>query len=81
MDIQEMCLLGSKLLKIPPEEAEKYCEFLNEESALYISVPVKGGASLLIAKDGSVLYANSSVSFDTHLREFKKGRRTPLDAF
>ena len=67
--------------RVSPEEAAEYGEFFEEESALYVSVPVKGGASMLVADDGTVLYANSSVSLDVHLREFRNGRRTPTEAF
>ena len=81
MEIKELVALGAKLLKLSVEEAEQYSEYFAEEKALYMSVPVKGGASLLVAEDGSVLYANSSVNLNVHLREFRAGRRTPLEAF
>lgn len=81
MNKEEMIELAAKLLIITIDDARRYGEYLPEEDALYISVPVKGGASLLVARDGTVLYANSSVHYDIHLREFRNGRRTPIDAF
>ena len=81
MEYKDRIALAAKLLKLPENEIAEYSEIFEEENALYVSVPIKGGASLLIADDGSVLYASSSVSLDVHLREFKNGRRTPIEAF
>ena len=38
-------------------------------------------AWLFVGKDGDVLYADSSVGYTRHLEEYKKGTRTPIDAF
>ena len=48
---------------------------------MYVSIPEKGGESIIIGKDGDVLYADSSVGYTRHLEEYKKGTRTPIDAF
>lgn len=78
----EKIALAAKLMKISLSDAEKYCSMLDElGTALYFSIPVKGGGSLIVADDGSVLYANSSVSPQTHIDVFLKGRRTPIEAF
>jgi predicted RNase H-like HicB family nuclease len=81
MEIAEKYDKAKELLKLTIDDAHRYGEYLPEEDALYVSVPEKGGASLLVANDGTVLYANSSVHYDIHLREFRNGRRTPIDAF
>ncbi len=73
--------LASKILKITEDEVKEYAFDLENTDAIYISVPVKGGNSLIISSNGEVLYANSSVSFDYHVSEFIAGRRTPLSAF
>lgn len=73
--------LASKLLKFSSEEAATYAYEVEEHDIIYFSVPVKGGASLFVAPDGSVLFANSCVPYDLHLEEFLKGRRTPLGSF
>ena len=54
-------------------------EKLEELNALYIVLPLKGGFGIIVGNDGELLYANSSVSFERHIEEFKKGRRTPQD--
>lgn len=78
---EEIILLASKLLKISKEDAAAYSHVIEGIDALYFSIPQKGGASLIVAVSGEVLYANSSVSYDEHLKEFLKGTRTPLEAF
>ena len=52
-----------------------------QDSLVYVSIPEKGGESIIIGKDGDVLYADSSVGYTRHLEEYKKGTRTPIDAF
>lgn len=37
------------------------------------------GFGLIVGNNGQVLYANSSVGYDAHIEEYKKGRRTSLD--
>jgi len=78
---KEQICLASKLLKLSFEDIEKNSTWLSEYNALYISVPIKGGDSLIVSNEGDVLYADSSVSYDLHLSEFLNGRRTPLEAF
>lgn len=77
----EQIELAAKLLRISVEEVEEYGSFLDSNDALYVSIPVKGGGSIIIGKDGTVLFANSSVGYNRHLLEFQNGRRTPLEDF
>lgn len=81
MTEQEQIKLAARLLRLSEEETKSYVSHPQGVCAIYISIPVKGGDSLLVGEDGSVLYANSSVNYDDHLAEFKKGRRTPIEAF
>ncbi len=81
MSIQEKCKLAADLLKIDIKEIEEYSGIIEEISALYVSIPVKGGDSLIVGDDGSVLYACSAVDYDRHLEAFKAGKRTPIEAF
>lgn len=73
--------LAAKLLNITECEAADYSHVIDGVDALYFSVPQKGGNSLIVSFSGEVLYANSSISYDEHVKEFLKGTRTPLDAF
>lgn len=77
----EQIELAMKVLKVSEDEIREYSFDLDNTDAVYISIPKKGGDSLIISTNGELLYANSSVSFDTHLKEFLAGRRTPLNAF
>lgn len=81
MDIKEKIRLASELLQLKQEDIENNSGIIEELSALYVSIPVKGGDSLIIGDDGSVLYADSSVGYSQHLESFKKGIRTPIEAF
>lgn len=71
--------LASQLLEISVEAARDCSGELTEIPALYFSVPEKGGGSLIIGDDGSVLYADSSVGYARHLNAYKQGIRTPID--
>lgn len=77
----EQILLVSKLLHLSAEDVRANSAIIQQNGALYFSEPVKGGASILVNTDGSVLFADSSVDYDEHIKEFDAGRRTPLDAF
>ena len=77
----EQMTLAAKLLKISMEEVQQNSGIIESNKALYYCMPVKGGEALMVALDGSVLYADSSVGYSRHLQEFEKGRRTPLEAF
>ena len=81
MTEKEQIALAARLLHLTEEETANYVSCPEGVPAIYISVPVKGGDSLLVGVDGSVLYANSSVRYEDHIEEFKKGRRTPIEAF
>lgn len=81
MSIKEKCQLAATLLQMDIQDIEENCGVIDELSALYVSIPVKGGASLIVGNDGSVLYADSSVGYSRHLEAFKEGKRTPIDAF
>ena len=81
MKIDAMCALAAKLLKLDIKEIENNSAYDKSVEALYVSVPIKGGASLLVGKDGTVLYADSSISYEEHIKEFSAGKRTPLEDF
>lgn len=81
MTIQQQQQLAARLLRQPLGEIEANSGRIEELAALYVSFPVKGGESLLVGGDGSVLYADSSVDFSCHLDAFRQGVRTPTEAF
>lgn len=78
---REAIELAAKLLRLTAADAEKYCFDIPELNAWYFSVPVKGGDSLVVGDDMTVLYANSSVGYPQHVEEYKKGTRTPIEMF
>ena len=65
------------MLQTPFNEIIFYTKKI-ENNLLYISIPVKGGDSIIIdPKTKEYLFAASFIDYDTHLKEFKNGRRTP----
>jgi hypothetical protein len=49
---------------------------LPDDRAVYVWTPGRGGAGLIVGHDGTVLWANSSISPEQHLEAFRGGRRT-----
>ena len=69
--------LVSKVLEMSFNEIIFHTEKI-EDNLLYISIPIKGGDSIIIdPKTKEYLLASSFIDYDTHLQEFKNGRRTP----
>ena len=81
MTNKEQYQLAAQLLQMDIKEIEELGGIIDDISALYVSVPEKGGASLIVGSDGSVLYADSSIGYSSHVEAFKNGTRTPIDAF
>lgn len=81
MNVKQQIDLAAQLLNISVDEATEYHSVIEKEKMIYVSVPEKGGESILVDNKGEVLYADSSVGFSKHLEEYKKGTRTPLEAF
>nr|WP_295949793.1 hypothetical protein [uncultured Agathobaculum sp.] len=79
MKIQEKIELASKLLNVSVENLNACYGEIADVSATYFSIPQKGGGSLIIGDDGSVLYADSSVGYKRHLEAYLDGIRTPID--
>lgn len=67
--------IAAKAIKVSLEEAESHCKEINDIDAYYFWNPARGGLSVIVNSNGEKLAATSSVNFDRHLEEFKKGRR------
>ena len=81
MTKQEQIALAAKLLNLTSEEVQANSDIIPELSALYVSIPIKSGESLIVGNDGQVLYADSSVGYTKHLEAYKEGKRTPIVSF
>lgn len=73
--------LAAKLMKLSMEQVQEYGGTIPGSGAYYLSVPQRGGGSLIVAIDGTVLYAGSAIGFDEHYRKFQNGERTDLSLF
>lgn len=65
---------AARLLETPVDRLGQ--SRLRDVAATRYWVQERGGASLIVADDGSVLFANSAVSLDEHVEAFRVGRRT-----
>ena len=81
LQTKEQIKLAAKLLKLPIEKVREYGSVIKDTDLFYLSEPVKGGRSLIVGQDGTVLFANSSIDYDRHIEEFNNGRRTPIEDF
>lgn len=72
--------LAAKLLLISLDEAKKNFKEL-DNNAICVYVPVMGGGSIIVGQDGQVLYFGSAISFDTAVKEYNEGMRTPIEEF
>ena len=81
MNEKQQIELAAKLLRISIDEATEYHSIIEDDGLVYISVPEKGGESIIVDKNGEVLYADSSVGYSRHMEEYKNGTRSPLEAF
>lgn len=67
--------------KMVPEDAPLGYRLLPEDDAVAVFHMVRGGGTLYIASDESVLFAASSVSPDQALEVFRSGRRSDTSKF
>lgn len=81
MTFNEQVAIAAKLMHVTEEEVYKFSGIIPNTKSLYFSKPQRGGGSLIVDADGSVLYANSAIGFDEHLEAFRQGKRTTLDFF
>lgn len=81
MNFDERVELASRLLRLSIDEARNHSGIIPGSNDVYLTMPSRGGISLIIGEDGSVLRATSAMSFDQHYGAFKKGKRTPLSYF
>lgn len=81
MTKQEQIALAAKLLNLTTDEIQANSDIIPELAALYVSIPIKSGYSLIVGNDGEVLYADSTVGYTKHLKAYKEGKRTPIESF
>lgn len=67
--------------RTPSGDAPLGAELLPDDEAVVVSQQVRGGGSIYVAADGSVLFAGSAVPPHEAIEVFRSGRRTPPDRF
>ena len=68
--------IAARLLRCPVTEIRVTSTYLPEIDAFSYWQPIRGGAQLLVARDGSVLFALSSLTLADMIEPFREGRRT-----
>jgi hypothetical protein len=81
LDLAARETLAAEFLAIPLADAQTNQRDLPGAHATYFWESGRGGGALIVGEDGGVLFANSSVPFDTHVDAFANGRRTDPSAF
>jgi len=51
------------------------------DGGIAVMQAVRGGGTIFVAADGSVMYRSSSFTFDRALADFSTGSRTPIESF
>ena len=64
----------AKLLKLSPDELQKYKKVIDNELTYYWN-PQRGGLHLIMSTNGEKLAATSQINFDRLLADFKNGKR------
>ena len=73
--------LAGTLLRCSTEEAYQNSSDVPEIDAFFYWQPVRGGARLLVAHDGSVLFGASSLTTEQLIAFFASGKRTEFWKF
>lgn len=81
LDVAGREFVAANLLNITLADAHVNQRQLSESDATYFWEAGRGGGSLIVGSDGSILFATSSVPFDAHVAAYEQGRRTDSDAF
>ena len=74
MNIDEVREIAIKILN-PIQENEIECKNVDNET-IYFYTRSRSGGSLIIGKDMTFLYGNSSIDYNTLLAEYNNGRRS-----
>ncbi len=76
-----MIEVGVELFQRIAPGAKVIHHLLPDDDAVLVVHPVRGGGSMYVASDGSVLFTGSAVSPHLALERFRAGQRTPIEQF
>lgn len=74
MNFDEMRKIASRILNVNEENEMEYKNVDNE--TVYFYTRSRSGSSIIIGKDMTFLYGNSSIDYNTLLTEYSNGRRS-----
>lgn len=70
---------AARLLNLRVNDALRNSRPLPAEAATYFWNPGPGGGAVILAADGTCLFADSSIAWDRHLDDFISGARSRPD--
>lgn len=73
-------VIAARLFYLRPNDAAKNSRELPAHAATHFWDPSRGGGSVIVATDGTYLFADSAVSWDRHLGDFVAGHRSAFGA-
>lgn len=73
--------IASKVLNVTKAGVSGHCRELEDDAGYYFWDPRRGGSAVIVAVDGSLLWANSGVRPDEHIASFLAGKRTDRSLF
>lgn len=80
-DQRRLIEFGEALYRRIAADADIGHVLLPEDGAVAVVHRVRGGGTILVAADRSVLFFGSALDISAALIEFRAGRRTPLGLF
>ncbi len=72
---ERLVAMAAEVLALRVDEVRSYCKEVPEIDGFYVWNPLRGGRSMLVAKNGERLVATSAVSYQRHLNDYLAGRR------
>ncbi|MEV5491062.1 hypothetical protein AB0L47_24185 [Streptomyces bobili] len=72
---------GEELYRRIAPDADLGHVLLPEDDAVAVVHRVRGGGTILVAADRSVLFSGSALDIGVALIDFRAGRRTPVERF
>ena len=75
-DRREGAELASTLLRLPVDQVLAYSREIPDIDAFFYWQPVRGGAQLIVGRDGTVLFGVSALNLDEMVVRFAAGHRT-----
>lgn len=79
LSFEERIAIAAKTLNISEEDATKYSYLPENCDGIFVSVPEKGGGSVIVDPNGGFLFLSSFYGYDDCIEKYLAGERTNPD--